>query len=166
MILSTLWRYKAIIFIGLILCVTWFYKARYEAISSEYEAFKAKQSALVEAAKKENAAIKKAGAILAQTQKAQYDAELKRQNLNRDKIKGQLNETINQLAIFDSTIRLRNQSSVSALPKVPTTSGTSASGGGDHAIVENLIDAAKLCAIDYNALMTAWRDNCELHGCE
>lgn len=157
------WR---IVFIGLILCATFYYKTAYQRTVQEFQLYKADIAKVVAKKEYENEIIRKQSKITLDNNKQQYENDLKRYKLDRTKIAKELdNEKENITNLLNDAYRLRMQSSGSGICEVPTPSKTPTSRSDNNTIIA-LVESAKLCAIDYNSLMKAWKDNCVIYGCE
>ena len=140
-------------------------KAQHKATASEYATFIANQEKIVAESKAKNAIDSKNF----QTRITALELEAVKRDIDRDKLKGKLNEQINSNTILRNAMRLRNNQSassggVSVVPQysivLTDTERTC------NEAVSTVIDAAVATHYDYTDLYNAWQGVCNTYGCE
>ena len=140
-------------------------KTRHRATAREFEAFKANIEMI---AKQNEQKIKTLGTIYdnqIKKHETEYQAKLEKLNLDRNKLRKDLQNEVNRYNSLIAFSRLRKDSaSGSGLPKDESTASISTQVGRDS--YSTIIDACRLTTLDYNALYDAWMIQCDVYGCE
>jgi hypothetical protein len=140
-------------------------KTRHRATASEFEAFKANIEML---AKQNEQKIKTLGTIYdnqIKKHEVEYQAKLEKLNLDRKKLRKDLQNEVNRYNSLIAFSRLRQDSaSSSRLPKNESTTSVSTEVGRNSN--STIVDACRLTTLDYNALYNAWMIQCDIYGCE
>jgi uncharacterized membrane-anchored protein YhcB (DUF1043 family) len=140
-------------------------KTRHKATTREFEAFKANIEMI---AKQNEQKIKTLGTIYdnqIKKHESEYQAKLEKLNLDRNKLRKDLQNEVNRYNSLIAFSKLRqNNSSSSRLPK--DESATSLPTEVRRDSYSTIIDACRLTTLDYNALYDAWMIQCDIYGCE
>ena len=140
-------------------------KAHHKATASEYATFIAKQEQIVAESRAKNAIDAKNF----QARITALELEAVKRDLDRDKLKGKLNEQINSNSILRNAMRLRNNQSAGTgrVSEVPenTVILTDTERTCNEA-VSPVIDAAVSTHHDYSDLYNSWLEACDNYGCE
>ena len=161
--LLTYWKQSLL---GVLLCVTLYYKQSYNNAVAELATFKAEIKTAAAKQESDNAQKVKTANIIADNAQKAYAADIARLGLDRGKLKKELaNEKDNITAMLNDAfiMRVNNSSSVREVSK-STSSLAESRGNCDTAIT--IVKAGQSCAIDYNSLYQAWVDNCKIYECE
>lgn len=180
--LKLLWQFicdhwQAFLLLAMILAIL-HYKSEYERIKSEYERYQSNIALVTDMQSKLNADMtKKAKESVSEVIKT-HDEKLNADNLNHAReaknLKGKINEINNTLAIYDNAIKLRNSTSADGMSEMAedtaNTTDTRANSDQTATGCENLLNttikAAKTTDIDYEALYTLYKRQCDIFGCE
>jgi uncharacterized membrane protein YhiD involved in acid resistance len=140
-------------------------KTRHRATAREFEAFKANIEMI---AKQNEQKIKTLGTIYdnqIKKHESEYQAKLEKLNLDRNKLRKDLQNEVNRYNSLIAFSKLRkNNSSGSRLSKDESTTSLPTEVGRDS--YSTIIDACRLTTLDYNALYDAWMIQCDIYGCE
>jgi hypothetical protein len=140
-------------------------KTRHRLTTSKFEAFKANIEMI---AKENEQKIKTLGTIYnkqIQKQEAEYKEAVEKLNLDRDKLRKDLQNEVNRYNSMLTLSRLRqNNSSSGGVSKNKSASSVSTEVGADG--ITTIVDACRLTTLDYNALYDAWMIQCDIYGCE
>jgi hypothetical protein len=140
-------------------------KTRHRATAREFEAFKANIEMI---AKQNEQKIKTLGTIYdnqIKKHETEYQAKLEKLNLDRNKLRKDLQNEVNRYNSLIAFSRLhKDNSSGGRLPKNESTTSIPTEVGRDS--YSTIIDACRLTTLDYNALYDAWMIQCDVYGCE
>jgi hypothetical protein len=140
-------------------------KTRHRATAREFEAFKANIEMI---AKQNEQKIKTLGTIYdnqIKKHESEYQAKLEKLNLDRNKLRKDLQNEVNRYNSLIAFSKLRqNNSSGGGLPKDESATSLPAEIGRDS--YSTIIDACRLTTLDYNALYDAWMIQCNVYNCE
>lgn len=140
-------------------------KTRHRATAREFEAFKAN----IEMITKENEQkIKTLGTIYdkqIQKHEAEHKAAIDKLNLDRTKLRKDLQNEVNRYNSLIAFSKLRqNNTSSGGVSKNESASSVSTNIGAGG--ISTIINACRLTTLDYNALYDAWMIQCDIYGCE
>jgi hypothetical protein len=141
-------------------------KASHRATTHKFEVFK--QDIQKESDKRKSEI--KLNSILAQKKtdanaKAHQEA-LSSLNLDRDKLKKELKRDQNDIMRLLATInRMRDTEETAGLPAIPLSTNLLAEASPSDAVV-TLVGTCTETTLDYNELMKAWLDYCNIYGCK
>ena len=171
-VISIFTRYPLQIILMLVCIYAFWQKSRYDAITSEYEAYKDSITQATKLEKIKNDILRKQ----AEGEKNDLIAEHKQQlldaNLNREretkKLKGSINEISDSLAIYRDAIKLRNSTtnSVTVSEMAENTSGLTEAERNCYAHLTTVIDACRVTDYDYKTLYKLYDKQCTIYGCE
>jgi uncharacterized membrane protein YhiD involved in acid resistance len=154
-----------IIFSVLITLLYQLEKTRHRATAREFEAFKSNIEMI---AKQNEQKIKTLGTIYdnqIKKHETEYQAKLEKLNLDRNKLRKDLQNEVNRYNSLIAFSKLRqNNSSGGRLSKDESATSIPAEIGRDS--YSTIIDACRLTTLDYNALYDAWMIQCDVYGCE
>jgi hypothetical protein len=140
-------------------------KTRHRLTASKFEAFKANIEMI---AKENEQKIKTLGTIYdkqIQKHEAEYKAAVEKLNLDRTKLRKDLQNEVNRYNSLIAFSGMRqNNSSSGGVSKNESASSLSTEVGGDG--ITTIINACRLTTLDYNALYDAWMIQCDIYGCE
>jgi hypothetical protein len=140
-------------------------KTRHRATASKFEAFKANIEMI---AKENEQKIKTLGTIYdkqIQKHEAEHQAAVDKLNLDRTKLRKDLQNEVNRYNSLIAFSRLRQDSACSSrLPKNESTTSLPTEVGRNSN--STIINACRLTTLDYNALYDAWMIQCDIYGCE
>jgi hypothetical protein len=140
-------------------------KTRHKATTREFEAFKSNIEML---AKQNKQKIKTLGTIYdnqIKKHETEYQAKLEKLNLDRNKLRKDLQNEVNRYNSLIAFSRLHKDSaSGSRLPKDESATSLSTEVGRDSNTT--IVDACRLTTLDYNSLYDAWMIQCDIYGCE
>jgi hypothetical protein len=140
-------------------------KTRHRATAREFEAFKSNIEMI---AKQNEQKIKTLGTIYdnqIKKHESEYQAKLEKLNLDRNKLRKDLQNEVNRYNSLIAFSRLHKDSaSGGRLPKDESATSLPAEIGRNS--YSTIIDACRLTTIDYNALYDAWMIQCDIYGCE
>jgi hypothetical protein len=141
-------------------------KASHRATTREFEVFK---QDIQKESDKRKAEIK-LNSILAQKKtdanaKAHQEA-LSSLNIDREKLKKELKRDQNDIMRLLATInRMRDTEETAGLPTIPLSTDLLAEASPSDAVV-TLAGTCTETTLDYNELMKAWLDYCNIYGCK
>jgi type VI protein secretion system component VasK len=160
-------------FILVLVCVYAFWqKTRYDAIVSDYEAFRTSIQLQADMQKAKNEILRKQAATVLNEVMATHKESLIVEKLDRkrveDKLKGSINEISNELNIYRSAVRLRNSAtnSIDVSKVAKHTSNVADSGTNCNETLATVVDACKVTDYDYEALYNLYNKQCKIYGCE
>jgi hypothetical protein len=140
-------------------------KTRHRATTREFEAFKANIELI---AKENKRKIKTLGTIYdnqIKKHETEYQAKLEKLNLDRNKLRKDLQNEVNRYNSLIAFSRLHKDSaSGGGVSKNESASSVSTDIGTDG--ISTIINACRLTTMDYNALYDAWMIQCDIYGCE
>jgi hypothetical protein len=140
-------------------------KTRHRLTAQEFEAFKYSMEML---AKENEMTIKTLGTIYnkqIQNHEAEYKEAIEKLNLDRNKLRKDLQNEVNRYNSLIAFSKLRqNTTSSSGVSKNESATRVSTEVGGDG--ISTIVNACRLTTLDYNALYDAWMIQCDIYGCE
>jgi hypothetical protein len=140
-------------------------KTRHRLTASKFEAFKANIEMI---AKQNEQKIKTLGTIYdkqIEKHEAEHKAAVDKLNLDRNKLRKDLQNEVNRYNSLITFSKLRqNNSSGGGLPKNESTTSLPTEVGRNSN--STIINACRLTTLDYNALYDAWMIQCDIYGCE
>jgi hypothetical protein len=140
-------------------------KTRHRLTAQEFEAFKYSMEML---AKENEMTIKTLGTIYnkqIQNHEAEYKEAIEKLNLDRTKLRKDLQNEVNRYNSLIAFSKLRqNNTSSGGVSKNESASSVSTEVGGDG--ITTIVNACRLTTLDYNALYDAWMIQCDIYGCE
>jgi hypothetical protein len=140
-------------------------KTRHRLTASKFEAFKANIEMI---AKENEQKIKTLGTIYdkqIQKHEAEHKAAVDKLNLDRTKLRKDLQNEVNRYNSLIAFSKLRqNNTSGGGLSKNESATSLSTNIGADG--ITTIINACRLTTLDYNALYDAWMIQCDIYGCE
>jgi chromosome condensin MukBEF ATPase and DNA-binding subunit MukB len=140
-------------------------KTRHRLTAQEFEAFKYSMEML---AKENEMTIKTLGTIYnkqIQNHEAEHKAAVDKLNLDRNKLRKDLQNEVNRYnsLITFSKLRQNNTSNSGVSKNESATSLPTEVGRNSNSTI---VDACRLTTLDYNALYDAWMIQCDIYGCE
>lgn len=156
----------------ILLCLYIYWKKiSYDAITSEYEAYKVSITQAAKLEKIKNDILRKQAEQVFNDVMATHKESLTVEKLDRkrveDKLKGSINEISNELNIYRDAVKLRNSTSSIDVSKVAEhTSGTTEASGNCNQTLATVVDACKVTDYDYEALYNLYKRQCDIYGCE
>jgi hypothetical protein len=140
-------------------------KTRHRLTAQEFEAFKYSMEML---AKENEMTIKTLGTIYnkqIQNHEAEYKEAIEKLNLDRNKLRKDLQNEVNRYNSLIAFSKLRqNNTSSSGVSKNESATSLSTDIRTDG--ITTIINACRLTTLDYNALYDAWMIQCDIYGCE
>jgi len=140
-------------------------KTRHRLTASKFEAFKANIEMI---AKENEQKIKTLGTIYdkqIQKHEAEHKAAVEKLNLDRTKLRKDLQNEVNRYNSLIAFSKLRqNNTSSGGVSKNESASSVSTDIRADG--ISTIINACRLTTLDYNALYDAWMIQCDIYGCE
>lgn len=170
--LDVFMRYPLQIILVLVCIYAFWQKTRYDAIVSDYAAYKSAISIMETTQKAKNEMLRKQAETALNDVIAVHKDYLTTEKLDRkrveDKLKGSINEISNELNIYRDSIRLRNSTTNSV--RVPTLAEdpirSASTSGNCNQTLATVIDACKVTDYDYEALYNLYQKQCNIYGCE
>lgn len=165
-------RYPLQIILVLICIYAFWQKIRYDAITSEYEAYKVSITQAAKLEKIKNDILRKQAEDKKNDLIAEHKQQLLDANLNREreakKLKGSINEISDSLTIYRDAIKLRNSTanSVTVSEMAENTSGLTEAERNCYAHLTTVIDACRVTDYDYKTLYKLYDKQCIIYGCE
>jgi hypothetical protein len=145
---------------------------RYDAIVSDYAAFRSSVQYQADMQKAKNEILRKQSentvkAVIEEHKQALIGEGLDRKRVE-DKLKGSINEISNELNIYRDAVRLRNSatSSIDVSKVAEHTNGTPEAIGNCNQTLATVVDACKVTDYDYEALYNLYNKQCQIYGCE
>jgi hypothetical protein len=140
-------------------------KTRHRLTASKFEAFKANIEMI---AKENEQKIKTLGTIYDKQIKkheAEHKAAVEKLNLDRDKLRKDLQNEVNRYNSLIAFSRMRqNNTSSGGVSKNESATSVPTNIGSDG--ISTIVNACRLTTLDYNALYDAWMIQCDIYGCE
>ena len=164
-IIGSYW--KPLVF-ALLIASTFYYKTALSTAVKEHKDYMTAQAAAVDSQKAADKIKVEAANILSDNRKSSYEAEITLRDLDRVKLKKDLeNEKSNIDAMLATAYQLRLDSASSrTASKVSAATAIPAGSRADSNTIATIIEACKLTTLNYNTLHQAWVDNCAIYGCE
>jgi hypothetical protein len=165
-------RYPLQFILILVCCYAFWQKTRYDAIVSDYSAFRTSVQLQADMQKAKNQILRKQAETTVTEIVAIHTQQLAEAKLDRkrveDKLKGSINEISNELNIYRSAVRVRNSATNSIrVPTLDENSIRSAEANGNcNETLATVVDACKVTDYDYEALYNLYQKQCDIFGCE
>ena len=170
--LDILTRYPLQIILVLVCVYAFWQKTRYEAVNSDYEAYKVSVQLQADMQKAKNEILKKQAVAEVTNIVANHTQQLEVEKLDRKRVeanlKGAINEISNELNIYRSAIGVRNSAtnSIDVSKVADYTNGTPEAIGNCNQTLAAVVDACKVTDYDYEALYNLYQKQCDIFGCE
>ena len=165
-------RYPLQIILVLVCVYAFWQKTRYDAVTSDYEAYKVSVQLQADMQKAKNEILRKQAentvkAVIEEHKQALIGAGLDRKRVE-DKLKGSINEISNELNIYRDAVKLRNSAtnSIDVSKVAEHTSNVADSGSNCNETLATVVDACKVTDYDYEALYNLYNKQCQIYGCE
>jgi len=165
-------RYPLQFILVLVCCYAFWQKSRYDAIVYDYGKYKADAEQLAKDKEHENEILRNYAKNTVQDVMATHKDYLQVEKLDRkkveDKLKGSINEISNELNIYRSAVKLRNEStsSIDVSKVAEHTFNSSQPSGNCNQTLATVVDACKVTDYDYEALYNLYKRQCDIYGCE
>lgn len=165
-------RYPLQFILVLVCCYAFWQKSQHNAIKREFEIYKETVTQAGKFRELQNHIMKKQSEKAVNDVMATHKESLIVEKLDRkrveDKLKGSINEISNELNIYRSAVKLRNEStsSIDVSKVAEHTSNTPDTSGNCNQTLATVVDACKVTDYDYEALYNLYKRQCDIYGCE